>query len=310
MRRKQYMIVFCTMLVLVLSLAAGVSAYKLAAKIETQAKDLSALEWLYPLQKVYDIKAKQDYFAIYSSDEVKLTYINRNGEEVDADVVTESQNEEPSDDVFWPRFSGELPEDLDYPSQEAPHAFAAAYRPEAEDEKNYPQGFVLLNENAEIIADGQVFHNLDFFGGKSKIFYGIKYVNSRYGNLYADDELIHGFFNLDGEMIVEIEEPVVVGLFSEGKVIIYETETVYCIDEQGHVLYEKPLSHGDEMVQSYYLMNGYVNGRIQLYDGWKCGIVDEIGNWLIEPFFHEIEIVDDFAIVTYGERMGILQLKK
>lgn len=95
--------------------------------------------------------------------------------------------------------------------------------------------------------------------------------------------------------------------FSEGKALIYADKKVICIDTEGKELFTLEDSNRQDWYESTF-SGGYVSLTL---DGKKEGIINDKGEFVIEPLFNFIgRIQGGYAVVNYKDKYGILDLNQ
>lgn len=98
-------------------------------------------------------------------------------------------------------------------------------------------------------------------------------------------------------IVFETEASLGSNQFSEGKAILYNEDNFFCVDKSGKQLYKKERK-GDRK-NFIYTEAEYKNGKAIVQDDKKFGIVDEKGEWIVDPIFTDITyIADDTYIVN------------
>lgn len=149
-------------------------------------------------------------------------------------------------------------------------------------------------------------------------------VNGTWKDCPPEDEkqVKAGYIDLQGNMVFETPGSVYSGAFSEGKALVYEENRLYCVDREGNQLFELPLKEKIELDmwkqrdQTLALVGWilpeccFKGGMAPVFDGEKLGLVDEEGNWLIEPAFDDMNMLDSgFIAVEYRGRWGLIDGK-
>lgn len=186
-------------------------------------------------------------------------------------------------------------------------------------EKGYGEYEYLMNSDFEVLYDGKLFADT-----AERYSDGLLYVewivNGNWKEVPDDSErqIKCGYIDYRGDMVVETPGSIYGGEFSDGKALVYGSGRVWCVDKKGRTLFELPLKK--EMVLDTYNhlnstlnLTGYIlpgckfkDGVAPLYDGEKMGLIDEKGNWVIEPVFDDMDILSWNRIaVEYRGKWGV-----
>ncbi|MCI5689071.1 MAG: WG repeat-containing protein [Emergencia sp.] len=180
----------------------------------------------------------------------------------------------------------------------------------------FVSGTVFLDEDMNIAMGGAVFNDSTYFSANLSegLFYGVKEKRNIEGNINDNGLLPRGYFDKSGKQVIETKNADFASDFSEGKAMIYASgKKVYCIDRDGRVLFEKTLSEEVFPLNDFFTgwKAGFVDDRVVICDGEKCGVADERGKWIVKPVFDEIYLAKDGkAVVVRGEKFGVLQLER
>lgn len=178
-----------------------------------------------------------------------------------------------------------------------------------------------MNNDFEIIFDGKLFEDTGQRYSEGLI-YGEWIANGSWEQIPDEDErqIRRGYFDYHGDLVVEIEEDSIYeGEFSDGKALIYGRGKVWCVDKTGRKLFEMPLKKkissptwnggvGPVLTWGYILPGcRFSGGMAPLYDGEKMGLIDEEGNWLMEPVFDDMDVLGfNWIAVEYRGMWGVL----
>ncbi|MGC2872550.1 WG repeat-containing protein [Ihubacter sp. rT4E-8] len=129
-----------------------------------------------------------------------------------------------------------------------------------------------------------------------------------------------GYIDRNGKIRIRLTSVLYGGKFSEGKAMIWEKDKVHVIDKEGRRLFEKTLTVPlDESLfedMSYYDFENnydvsgcwYRDGSAVYFDGKKFGIIDDEGDWIIEPVFDFIEFAGaDMILMKIDGKTGIMK---
>ncbi|WP_425755147.1 WG repeat-containing protein [Ihubacter sp. rT4E-8] len=179
----------------------------------------------------------------------------------------------------------------------------------------FSSGTVFLDEDMNITMNGAVFDEETYYSANltEGLFYGVKQECNVEGNLNSNEPLPRGYFDKKGKQVVETVNASLVSDFSEGKGIVYTSGgKAYCIDREGHILFEKSLTEKATELEQFSIgwKSAFRDGHAVIFDGKKCGVVDETGKWIVEPVFEQIYLAAKGRVVVIrGEKFGVLQLK-
>lgn len=138
-----------------------------------------------------------------------------------------------------------------------------------------------------------------------------------------EKQVKRGYIDEEGNMAFEAPDSVYRGKFSDGKALIYEADRVYCVDREGRQVFELPMKKTLELDmwkqrdQTLGLLAWilpeccFSGGMAPVFDGEKLGLVNEAGNWLIEPAFDDMNLLDGGLVaVEYGGKWGLIDGKR
>ncbi len=175
---------------------------------------------------------------------------------------------------------------------------------------------IFLDEDLKPAMGSAVFNENTYFSANLSegLFYGVEKNYDVDGKKMQRKGLPRGYFDKRGKQVIETKNANFAFDFSEGKAMIYASgKKAYCIDRDGRVLFEKSLSEEVVPLNDFFTgwKAGFVDGRVVICNGEKCGVADERGKWIVKPVFDEIYLAKDGkAVVVRGEKFGVLQLER
>lgn len=121
---------------------------------------------------------------------------------------------------------------------------------------------------------------------------------------------IHAYVDKMGRPVITLgKDPLTLLRFSEGKALVYGPYKVTCYDREGNVIFEKRCDKGAYTAFSKALQPVFFTDGLApiLVDGASTyGIVDQFGNYVIEPILKQAEITNTHrAIIKYKDYVGI-----
>ncbi len=179
-------------------------------------------------------------------------------------------------------------------------------------------GPYFLDENFDVAFDGKLFESNTCKEYSEGLAYAEWIVNGNWKDCPNKKEVRPGYIDEQGDMVIETPGSIYGGAFSCGKALIYGTDKVWCIDSKGKKLFEVPLKKrmvldafdnlNSTLNLSFYILPGcrFTGGAAPLYDGEKMGLINETGNWIIEPVFDDVDIFSGNRIaVEYRGKWGV-----